>query len=336
MTDRTANSPLAAGTRNAAPGAWSDRRLFRWAGLIVVLASAAYFLFHATEQWRVFPEALSSARAAIWIGPLLAVYFTSATVSGYAWHRLLRATGEATRLRPVLAILLVTQIAKYVPGNVAQHIGRIGLARAAGYGTARVVATLAIETVLVIAVAGLIAISVLAAGGPGWLAGTPIGDGVRPPILILTGLAGGLLVLAGMPWFKRRVPDLWHRLSRGAPVGRPGGGVLLLCALFYAANFLAIGICLDLLALQVFEAGQSHLARLIGVYAVAWVLGFLMPGAPAGLGVREAVLLAALGPIYGTATAVGLSVALRIVTALGDGLLFLAGLALRPARGPAA
>ena len=146
MTDRADEPPPNAAVQTAGAPAWANRRLFRWAGLVVVSASAAYFLSHATEQWRVLPDSLLSTRAALWIGPLLAVYFASAIVSGLAWHRLLRATGEASRLRLVLSILLVTQIAKYVPGNVAQHIGRVGLARAAGYGTDRVLATLAIET----------------------------------------------------------------------------------------------------------------------------------------------------------------------------------------------
>ena len=55
-----------------------------------------------------------------------------------------------------------------------------------------------------------------------------------------------------------------------------------------------------------------------------------MPGAPGGLGVREAVLLAAFGPIYGSGVAVGLTLCLRLVTTLGDAALFVGGLAMRP------
>ena len=90
-----------------------------------------------------------------------------------------------------------------------------------------------------------------------------------------------------------------------------------------------MGLTLELLAHNLFDTGGSEILLLTGIYAVAWVLGFVMPGAPGGLGVREVVLLAALDPLYGSATAVGLAVALRLVTTLGDGVSFLAGFAIR-------
>ena len=91
-----------------------------------------------------------------------------------------------------------------------------------------------------------------------------------------------------------------------------------------------VGLALDLLAHNVFAANESQILLLTGAYAAAWVLGFIMPGAPGGLGVREAVLLAAFDPIYGSGVAVGLTLSPRLVTTLGDAALFLGGLAMRP------
>ncbi len=323
MTSPAAGAPGEAEAPDAGQRRSTGHRLLRWAGLAAATVAAVYFLIHAAEQWRVLPDAILSARAALWAGPLLMVYFASALISGFAWHRLLRATGEDSRLARVLAIWLLTHVAKYVPGNVAQHVGRAGLARAAGYRTARVVTTLAIEAGLLVAVAGTLATLVLVARGPAWLAGTPAEEMGWP--VLLAGAGAIAIALAALPWLALRLPMLRRRLSPSDPLCFPKARVLILCALIYMVNFLAIGLCLDLLALQVFAAEQSHLAWLTGVYAAAWVLGFLVPGAPAGLGVREAVLLAALGPLYGAATAVGLAVALRVITTFGDGVLSLAG-----------
>ena len=60
----------------------------------------------------------------------------------------------------------------------------------------------------------------------------------------------------------------------------------------------------------------------VGITALAWVAGYAVPGAPAGLGVREAVLLAGLSLMVGEAHAVVVVLLLRVVTTLGDGLLF--------------
>ena len=59
------------------------------------------------------------------------------------------------------------------------------------------------------------------------------------------------------------------------------------------------------------------------------VAGYITPAAPAGLGVREGVLLAALGPVHGAETAVAITVVLRACTLAADGLGFLAGLVLQ-------
>ena len=68
--------------------------------------------------------------------------------------------------------------------------------------------------------------------------------------------------------------------------------------------------------------------------------GLLVPGAPAGLGVREGVLLALVGDVMPAADAVVMIALLRAVTTLGDLVHFAAGGALlrrlRASPGPAA
>ena len=94
-------------------------------------------------------------------------------------------------------------------------------------------------------------------------------------------------------------------------------------------NFLLAGAALDLLARGVFGEATSQFALLSGIFAIAWVAGFITPGAPGGLGVREAILVTVLTPLYGGGTAVALTIVLRICTFAADGLGFLAGLAAR-------
>jgi len=69
-------------------------------------------------------------------------------------------------------------------------------------------------------------------------------------------------------------------------------------------------------------AARLPLAPLAGLLAVAWVAGFVVPGAPAGLGVREAVLVAGLGHLTSPGVALALPLLLRLVTVLGDAAAF--------------
>jgi uncharacterized membrane protein YbhN (UPF0104 family) len=66
----------------------------------------------------------------------------------------------------------------------------------------------------------------------------------------------------------------------------------------------------------------------VGAFATSWVAGFVVPGAPAGLGVREVVLAAWLSDRLPPATVVVVIVALRIATTVGDAVNFAWGSAL--------
>jgi uncharacterized membrane protein YbhN (UPF0104 family) len=63
----------------------------------------------------------------------------------------------------------------------------------------------------------------------------------------------------------------------------------------------------------------------IGAFASSWILGFVAPGAPAGLGIREAMLSAWLSGVLPPVEVVLLVVALRIATTLGDLINFIWG-----------
>jgi uncharacterized membrane protein YbhN (UPF0104 family) len=75
------------------------------------------------------------------------------------------------------------------------------------------------------------------------------------------------------------------------------------------------------------------LPALYGAYVLAWLAGLVTPGAPAGVGVREIVLLFLLGGKIADADLLLAVVLGRGVTVLGDLLFFIAALLLKDVRG---
>jgi hypothetical protein len=57
---------------------------------------------------------------------------------------------------------------------------------------------------------------------------------------------------------------------------------------------------------------------LLGAYTFAWMIGFVVPLAPSGLGAREATLIALLGPVLGAGAATALSIGIRLANSAGD------------------
>jgi uncharacterized membrane protein YbhN (UPF0104 family) len=54
------------------------------------------------------------------------------------------------------------------------------------------------------------------------------------------------------------------------------------------------------------------------MFLAAWLVGFVVPVAPGGIGVREAALLALAGSLVGPATLMACVLVLRIASILGD------------------
>ena len=63
---------------------------------------------------------------------------------------------------------------------------------------------------------------------------------------------------------------------------------------------------------------------------MAWTAGFLVPGSPGGLGVREAVMIKLMGPAIGLETALGVALVMRLCSMGADALAFGVGLFFRP------
>jgi uncharacterized membrane protein YbhN (UPF0104 family) len=57
---------------------------------------------------------------------------------------------------------------------------------------------------------------------------------------------------------------------------------------------------------------------LLSSYAAAYLVGFVAPLAPGGLGAREGTLVMLLGPRFGTASAFGASLVIRVLNIAGE------------------
>jgi hypothetical protein len=77
------------------------------------------------------------------------------------------------------------------------------------------------------------------------------------------------------------------------------------------------------------EPDALPFAAWCGWLALAWVVGYVTPGAPGGLGLREAVLVLGLSPVVGDAEAMAVALAYRLVTIVADALLAGGGFLLR-------
>ena len=260
---------------------------------------------------------------------LLALYILLIPTTALAWTWLLGAMRQPARYSRMLPILATTQFGKYLPGNVAQHIGRIALASKSGIKMPATLFSVAYEMLLMLVACVHLSALTLLWTPPAALSGWKITE-YRVPLLVAV-TAGAIAALMLAPriatWLARRRADRGREASQELANLHLSVRTAIACYIVYALNFCLVGAGLWLVthALMADAAHGPSMVFLTGAFASSWILGFIAPGAPAGLGIREAILSAWLSGSLPAAQIVLLVVALRIATSMGDLVNFIAG-----------
>jgi glycosyltransferase 2 family protein len=295
---------------------WTRRLL----GLLALAASLFYLGRVAVRHAASLPSVAWTPASLAALAGATGLYLLALLAGALAWFLLLRASHGSPPLRAVLVVCALGQAAKYVPGNVGQYLGRAVLARRHGVSLRDSAFTLVLET------GGLI---LAAAACAAFAAPVTLTAGGRIALLASAAMAAPCLLILGARFLDRHLPAAWRAKLGAGPLPVPSAATLAGCLALYAASFCCGGGAVHLLARGLFAAPPVSWTHAIPAFAFSWVAGFVTPGAPGGLGVREALLVGGTAPLYGPATALSTALALRGVSVLGDGLAFLAGLVLR-------
>ncbi len=207
-----------------------------------------------------------------------------------AWRHVLFAYGQPVGRRVALRIWCVSQASRFVPGNVAQFASRVLLAARAGVGRRVAGVSLLVEAGLIVAWAGFFA---------AWVPSSSVAGPLR---LML--VAGAVAVLAGVPWLLRLV----HRL---VPVGSHRTRHLYEAEAIYGVNDIVRSIGFVFVTAAVQAVALRDVPLIVGAVNAGVAVG-MIGITPAGLGVREGVIAAVLGPRFGLGTATALAVVYRV------------------------
>lgn len=306
------------------------KRRYHTLGLIAGLIVTALFVLYVVHSLRGYDLSVyATPRAFAGIGLAILFYCLSLPLIAWAWRDLLRGLAVIKSWRELTAILAITQFAKYLPGNIGQYVGRTTMSLSRGIGLRAYGVTAVIEMVSLMGAALVVGIGAGILSNVGFALMRGKGKQIVLISAVLVAAFIGLILFRTLaPRILRRFAPQHAHLLEGSIL--PPRLTLIRTFLLYCATYCMVGIGIIALAhlLLPFQAHDNWL--LVASFALAWVVGFVTPGAPAGLGVRESLLLLMLGPIYTPALAGILIIALRLATTLGDILNFIVGLILLP------
>ncbi|WP_394296528.1 lysylphosphatidylglycerol synthase domain-containing protein [Nocardiopsis salina] len=291
--------------------------------LLVLLCAAAGWALHT--HWAQAREAVLELPP--WAPPaavLAGMAGLAAQMMG--WRALLAGLGSPLPRRVAARVMFVGQLGKYLPGSVWAFVAQVELARdhavprSRGAAATLLAVAVTVATGLAVAAVALPLSSAEAARRWWWaLALAPLVLAALHPRVITLGLG-----LAARPFVRFREVAEAGTLD-------VGGRAITTAVSWTLLAWIPLGAHLWLLTWAVGGDPLSSLGPAVGAYALAWTLGLLVVFAPAGLGVREAVLVVALAPVVDAGSALVLAVLSRLVMTVAD--LAWAGVGLLASRG---
>ncbi len=273
-------------------------RLLAGIGLLVGLglALADNRAALGTLAWSVDPVALGGAVALLAVAPL-----AQALTLRIA---LVRLGAGAAPVAGMLRVWARSFILRYEPTGTVGFVYRVRERERLGATTPQVLAASGYEQLAAVTAGALVAPAAFLVAG------------ARPPALaclLAAGLGGAAFVL--------RPSLLGDRLARGlsrrgvAVAGPLPGRTLALMVALDAGGWAATALGAWVLAAGLLGAGAAPgVFILLGAFALAWVVGVLVPLLPGGLGPRDAALTLALAPVIGAGRAAALAVGLRVAS----------------------
>ena len=277
---------------------FSIRALVSSIGLIIGLAGMAFLL---RTMWTHRDEMKDSFSQLTWSSLVGAVFFAFMSMSylGWMWGRLLLRRGYKVPRAQLVSWYYTGQLGKYVPGGVWAVVGRAEMAVRGGVPRADAYSVTGLSMFTTYSAAALCAAlgSLLS-----W---------ERPIIgaALLLALVVGLSVYAIAP-LRQRLVGLLRKITSGTnELTAPKDMLALTIVQVPAWIMISLSTTITAHAFGA-EVGVLHM---FFVSSLSWLIGFLVIGAPGGLGVRESIFTGLLSASIGTSTALSLAVASRMI-----------------------
>ena len=243
--------------------------LLVWAGLIAALVAG----------WDQAGSALASSAPVLALAVPLIVTGLLAAAQGWA-------VLQPPELQPrAFRAFLAAQPAKYLPGGGAfQLVGQIGLTSRDKGDRPRAGVAFAVHAFIQVAAASSLALLLLLDNAPPWLK------------TVVTAAAVTALVLIRQPVLEAGV-SLIQRVVQRIDLS---GGVPSTATLWRSWAWSLVPMLLSGLAFTGLAGAFTSLRMAfttIGIFALAWVVGFLVFPLPSGLGLREVVMIGLMMPL---------------------------------------
>jgi glycosyltransferase 2 family protein len=298
-----------------------NNKYAKYAGYIITFI-ALVFIGRSFMSMNLDVKYIKSPYIAIVLAVILSIgYAAIVYISSYAWKTTLEFIHKGKiPFHEIIIVYAKSNIGKYLPGNIMQFVGRNILASKLGFKQLDITFCTLIEIIMLVLTDSIL--SLIFALNSVKLVLKDLFTKINPSNAFYLLIA--LIILISIA--------VWVIVKKSGIIKEykqffTKDFLKLLCKLFciYSVTLIIPGIFLVLIFSSVLGAHVTLQTSMIIIagYTISWVLGFVVPGAPGGIGVREAILLLMLGPLFTNNIVLLAAILLRITSIIGDLIAFL-------------
>lgn len=226
------------------------------------------------------------------------------SLASEGWRRVLESLGSKLPVKDAFTIYFAGQLGKYAPGSMWPVVIQSELGRRSNVPRVTMAASYLLALLISITCGGITGLLVFTGAGTGLIWFMASAGGVGALVLIVLIYDSRLLNRLG-EWVA-------HRTKREIPVIPQAGRSVGAAGALTQISWLFFGLQAWLLA-RPFGAGFDLLLPTIGAFALAFVVGMVLVPLPAGAGIRETILVIALGGSIGHSAAITVSIMSRLI-----------------------
>ena len=289
-------------------------------GNIVMIAALAFVVKKLLDM-DISLSQLCSGRVIAAMVICLVIQTAIIVVSCYPWLVFTRSlSGRSIPFSAAMPVYTQSNLYKYLPGNVFQYVGRNQLAADMEISHVDVACATVLDVLFCVFWTSVISVVLL-----GGRIAELLGKYGRN--LLIVGTAGLVLVILLLLAVRLKFRDKFRAyISRYSKAFAKENRPMLFRGAFYylLQNIVSAVMYLVCLWLIVPQAGAGELIALTGAFMFAWIIGFVTPGAPGGIGIREGVMLFVCGDSFADRIVLFV-LAMRIASVFADVAAFIIG-----------
>ncbi len=235
-----------------------------------------------------------------------------------SWQQTIQiVTNSKVPFWDVEKVFCKSNILKYIPGNIFQYVGRNEIAARFGFSHKAILMTTLLDIMANIFGVAIVSLVCYAKGVK--IGIDSIGMKIDSWLVIVVAVAFLFFLL--LSYWKRKI--IWERIQGFCTLTNVKRYIF--CIVYYMFFAVYTGIVYLLVLMQILDMSieNDKIYMVIGAYLLSWLLGFIMPGAPGGIGIRETVITVLLAAYLPSDSVLLAIVIYRILSMTGDFFAFI-------------